>query len=99
MDEITITIKMTRDEAIDMMGELMQQISQDAYMMAWADDLETDIPPLVEAALSSGLPQKYNWGEVTVMQAKTLKALADQLGHWVTWDVEGYLPYTSELDQ
>lgn len=99
MDEIKITISMTRTEAIDMMGELMQEISQDAYMMAWCDDLETDIPPLVDAALATGLPQKFNWGTVELMQAKTLKALADQLGHWVTWDVGGFRPYTPELKE
>ena len=96
MDQITITISMTRDEAIDMMGELMREISQDAYLAAWMDGIEDEIPPLVEAVLSSGQNQKYNWGEVTVMQAKKLKALADQLGHWVDDDGE---PYTPKLDQ
>lgn len=96
-DEIEITIKMTRAEAIQMMGELMQEISQDAYMMGWCDDLETDIPPLVDAALASGLPQKFNWGTVEVMQAKTLKALETALGHWVTWDVGGFRPYTPDI--
>lgn len=89
----SVIMQLSRDEAIQMLGDFMSQISEDIWSAGWMGALEDIIP----AAVADVLSGKKERDIVTLEQAKQLKALADYLGHWVEYnmgDGPTYIPYT-----
>lgn len=98
MDEITIT--MSRDEALHLMGDIMGDISQRCIFMTWYEEMEDEIPQVVAEIIRTGEEQPFETGWISLEKAKLLQSLADQLGHWVHLDDNlGHVPYTPKLDQ
>jgi len=93
MSDITITLTLTRESAIDLMYDMMRGISQEAYFSGWIEGIEKDIPPLVRLALETGQNQSLDGATISVSDAKILQSLADQLGHWVAYGRVPYIPH------
>lgn len=95
----SVITQLTRDEAIQMMGDIMSEISERCYCAGWMDGTEEVVPQLVAEALSTGQDQGWCMNELRLHEAKHLKALNDYLGHWVDFnmgDGPTYIPYTPE---
>lgn len=83
-----VTLQLTRDEAIKMMGNIMSEISERCYCAGWLSDTEEIVPRMVADALSTGKDQEWGLGTLRVYEAKYLKKLADSLGHWVAFNMD-----------
>jgi hypothetical protein len=92
-DKITISFTMTRQQAMDYLGQIMSDNSEKCYFAGWLIGLEEELPyacmDILDGMDRAGLGQ---WGLISVQDAMLMTALANALGHWVDLDNNPYYP-------
>ncbi len=81
--------KIDREILIDMLGDLMSNVSEECYSAGWYDGSEYLIPALCEKALKIGTPRPWAHGEVTPENASLLVAISERIGSWVNLNESG----------
>ncbi len=81
--------------SIDILGDLMSNISEECYSASWYVGSEYIIPALCEKALKIGRPRPWAHGEISPEMASLLVALSEKIGSWVTLNenVDGYVGF------
>ena len=70
-------------QKIQKLGELVREISERCYCASWLLGAEYFLPELCRRAIDTGKPQPWGHGVVGPDEARTLHAIAYELGHWV----------------
>jgi len=93
----TITLNLTAEEATQLLGKAMSEISESCWGAGWRDGTEDALPPLIALAVATG--ENQEWGQLWIwtQDANLIMQIADALGHWATLglhiDGPEYLPY------
>lgn len=85
------------------LGNLMSETSEECWCAGWMENTENVLPALCWMAFVTNKPQSWGKGVISVEWAKALLILAEQLGGWVTLDLdapgeyyERYKPHTPD---
>jgi hypothetical protein len=76
----------TRHAVLQLLGQVMSDVSEECWYAGWVDDAEYHIPELCRRVIDSGRPQLWGHGTLTVETARGLTYLAEQLGCWANWN-------------
>jgi hypothetical protein len=81
--------KIEVDILMEILGDLMSNISEECYSAGWYQGSEYIIPALCEKALNTQMPKPWARGEVTPEMASLLVSLAGKIGGWVSPNKKG----------
>ena len=79
----------TRHSLVQLLGQLMSDISEDCYCAGWLGGTEYFVPELCRRAVETGQTQRWGHGEVTPEQARGMIHIAEQIGCWADLDEPG----------
>lgn len=87
--------KIDHEILIDILGDLMSNVSEECYSASWYSGSEYIIPALCIKAEKIGTPRPWAQGELTPEMASLLLALAKKIGSWVNLneDSNGYIAF------
>jgi hypothetical protein len=85
----------TRHALLQLLGNAMSDISEEAYCAGWVVGTQYFVPELCRRAEATRQTQFWGHGEVTPEQARGLVALAELVGSWANMDEAGvaYVPH------
>jgi hypothetical protein len=85
----------TRNAVLQLLGAAMSDISEECYCAGWSGGTQYAVPELCRRAIATGETQHWGHGEVTLVKARGLVALAELVGSWADLDQigAGYVPF------
>ena len=84
--------KIEKEILLEMLGDLMSNISEECYSSGWQEGTEYIVPALCIKANNLGRREPWAHGEITPEMAELLLTLANKVGGWASYDevIDGY---------
>jgi len=86
------------EELMAELGQRMSRISEEATCSSWHDRINEELPEACYAIARRARPGGLDTTLISVLEARLLVSLAEELGHWVTRAPgrRGWMPHIPE---